>query len=151
MKLIQPWLTFAARIILGATLFAAGWIKLFNTYEAKASVRAYDVLPVSVANALGMLLPPLEIALALLLIIGIWSKQIALLSTLLMVIFVVAISQAWIRGLPINCGCFGNGGVTADGKVHNWTYLSEILRDLGLILCGVYIYFKPIGKLALDK
>ena len=151
MKLIQPWLSFAARIILGATLFAAGWIKLFNTYEAKASVRAYDVLPVSVANALGMLLPPLEIALALLLIVGIWSKQIALLSTLLMVIFVVAISQAWIRGLPINCGCFGNGGVTADGKVHNWTYLSEILRDLGLILCGVYIYFKPIGKLALDK
>ena len=151
MKLIQPWLTFAARIILGATLFAAGWIKLFNTYEAKASVRAYDVLPVSVANALGMLLPPLEIALALLLIVGIWSKQIALLSTLLMVIFVVAISQAWIRGLPINCGCFGNGGVTADGKVHNWTYLTEILRDLGLILCGVYIYFKPIGKLALDK
>lgn len=151
MKSLQPWLTLMARLILGATLFAAGWIKLFNSYEAKASVRAYDVLPISLANILGMVLPPLEIALALLLILGIWSKKIALISTLLMVLFVIAIAQAWIRRLPINCGCFGNGGITADGKVHDWTYFSEILRDLGLIICGIYIYYKPIGKFALDK
>ena len=75
----------------------------------------------------------------------------ALIGTGLMIIFVIAISQAWIRGLPINCGCFGNGGLTADGKVNHWTYFSEILRDLGLIVCGIYIYRNPVGKLALDK
>ena len=75
----------------------------------------------------------------------------ALAATVLMAIFVFAIAQAWTRGLPINCGCFGNGGVTADGKVHHWTYFSEILRDIGLILCGIYIYRNPIGKFALDR
>ena len=46
MNKLQPWVNLLARIILGATLFAAGWIKLFNSFEAKASVRAYDLLPV---------------------------------------------------------------------------------------------------------
>jgi uncharacterized membrane protein YphA (DoxX/SURF4 family) len=151
MKKFQPWFTLGARLILGLTLLVAGWIKLFNSYEAKASVRAYDLLPVGVANLLGTILPPLEIALALLLIVGIWMRRTSILTTALMAIFVIAIGQAWVRGLPINCGCFGNGGVTADGKVHNWTYLSEILRDLGLIACGIYIYRNPVGKFALDK
>ena len=111
----------------------------------------FRILPVSIANILGTFLPTFEIALALIIIIGLWSERAALTGTILMVVFVIAISQAWARGLPINCGCFGNGGVTADGKVHNWTYLSEILRDLGLIACGFYIYRFPIGKLALDK
>jgi uncharacterized membrane protein YphA (DoxX/SURF4 family) len=151
MKKVEPWASLIARLILGGTLLAAGWIKLFNSYEAKASVRAYEILPVSLANLLGTFLPSFEIAIAILLIVGIWTKRIALTATILMVIFVIAIAQAWARGLPINCGCFGNGGVTADGKVNNWTYFSEILRDLGLILCGIYIYLKPIGKFGLDK
>ena len=151
MNKLQPWVNLLARIILGATLFAAGWIKLFNSFEAKASVRAYDLLPVDLANLLGSILPSFEIALAALIIIGIWPKGTALTGVILMSIFVIAISQAWARGLPINCGCFGNGGLTADGKVHNWTYLSEILRDLGLILCGIYIYRYPVGRFTLDK
>jgi len=151
MKIVQPWITLLARLILGGTLFAAGWIKLFNSYEAKASVRAYELLPVGLANILGSILPPLEIGFALFLILGIWSRKMALAATVLMAIFVFAIAQAWTRGLPINCGCFGNGGVTADGKVHHWTYFSEILRDIGLILCGIYIYRNPIGKFALDR
>ena len=148
---LKPWLTLIARAILGGTLLAAGWIKLFNSFEAKASVRAYDLLPVPLANILGTILPGFEILVAIFILIGLWTKKSVLVGTLLMVIFVIAISQAWARGLPINCGCFGNGGLTSDGKVHNWTYLSEILRDLGLIVCGIYIYLNPIGKFALDK
>jgi uncharacterized membrane protein YphA (DoxX/SURF4 family) len=151
LKKFQPWITLLFRLILGGVLVAAGWLKVFNTYESKASVRAYDLLPVGAANLLGTVLPSLEIGLGLLIILGIWSRMMALIGTGLMIIFVIAISQAWIRGLPINCGCFGNGGITADGKVNNWTYFSEILRDLGLIVCGIYIYRNPVGKLALDK
>lgn len=151
MTKFQPWITFICRLILGGVLLAAGWLKLFNSYESKASVRAYDLLPIPLANFLGTILPTLEIGLALLIILGIWSKRVALAGTVLMVIFVIAISQAWARGLPINCGCFGNGGITADGKVNHWTYFSEVLRDIGLIICGIYIYRNPIGKFALDK
>ena len=58
---LKPWLTLIARAILGGTLLAAGWIKLFNSFEAKASVRAYDLLPVPLANILGTILPGISL------------------------------------------------------------------------------------------
>jgi uncharacterized membrane protein YphA (DoxX/SURF4 family) len=147
---LQPWLTLLARLILGGVLLAAGWIKAMKPSEAAASVRVYEVLPVNIANTFGYILPWVEIGIALLLIIGIWSRWTSVAAGTLMFLFVIAITQAWARKLPINCGCFGNGGITADGKVHPWTYATEIIRDLGLILLSIFITYFPGGKFALD-
>ena len=147
----QVWLTLLARLVLGGVLLAAGWIKAIAPNEAQASVRVYEVLPTSVANSFGLVLPWLEIGVALLLIVGIWVKWSGLAGGALMLLFIIAISQAWARKLPINCGCFGNGGITADGKVHPWVYATEIMRDLGLTLCAGYLYAFPRGKFGLDE
>ena len=50
-------------------------------------------------------------------------------STLLMVAFIVGISQAWARGLTIDCGCFGGGGQIGAAETQ---YPQEIARDVGL-------------------
>ena len=115
---VQQWLTLVARLILGGVLLAAGWIKAMSPSEAQSSVRVYEILPTSLANTFGLILPWLEIGGALLLILGIWVKWSGIGAGALMALFIVAIASAWIRKLPINCGCFGNGGITADGKVH---------------------------------
>jgi uncharacterized membrane protein YphA (DoxX/SURF4 family) len=151
MKKLQPWLTLAARIILGATLLAAGILKIKHPLEAASSVRVYKLLPVSLANILGYSLPPIEIGLAIFLLVGIWVKRVGAISGILMVVFIIAVGQAWARKLAINCGCFGNGGVTADGKVHPLTYLTEIIRDIGLAALAYYLYRYPHGKLSIDK
>jgi uncharacterized membrane protein YphA (DoxX/SURF4 family) len=119
--------------------------------EAQSSVRVYEVLPVHLANIFGLILPWFEIGLGALLVLGIWVKWAGFASGALMLLFIIAISQAWVRKLPINCGCFGNGGITADGKVHPWIYATEILRDTGLVLCGAYLWRLPQGRLGLDK
>ena len=146
----QPWFTFLARLTLAGVLLAAGWIKAMKPHEAAASVRVYEVLPVNIANSFGYILPWIEIGIALLLIVGIWARWSSIAAGTLMVLFVIAISQAWVRKLTINCGCFGNGGITADGKVHPWTYATEIIRDIGLILLSIFITYFPSGKFALD-
>lgn len=151
MKGYQSWITLLGRLILGGTLLAAGSLKIGNPHDAAASVRVYELLPVSLANTLGYSLPWIEIGLALFLIFGIWVRQVAITSGALMAIFIVAIGQAWIRKLPINCGCFGNGGITADGKVHGLTYFTEIVRDFALVAIAYYLYRFPQGKLGLDK
>ena len=151
MKTYQPWLTLLARLVLGGTLLAAGLLKIKNPSEAAASVRVYKMLPVAIANILGYSLPWIEIGIALLLIVGIALKKSALAGGILMAMFIIAIGQAWARGLPINCGCFGNGGVTADGKVHALTYFTEIVRDIGLVILSGFLYRFPQGKLGLDK
>ena len=109
------------------------------------------MLPVALANILGYSLPWIEIGVALLLILGVSVKKISLVSVVLMVMFIIAVGQAWARGLPINCGCFGNGGITTDGKVHALTYFTEIARDLGLLILAIYAYRFPQGKFGLDK
>ncbi|MEJ0014768.1 MAG: MauE/DoxX family redox-associated membrane protein [Actinomycetota bacterium] len=148
---IQSWLTLLGRLVLGGVLFAAGYLKAKNPTEATASVRVYKLLPVSIANIFGYALPWIEIGIALLLIVGIWVKLSSILGGGLMVLFIFAVGQAWARKLAINCGCFGNGGLSADGKVHAGVYLTEILRDIGLTLIAGYLYRFPHGKFGLDK
>ena len=148
---ILPWLTLIGRLIMGGVLLAAGYLKAKNPSAAAGSVRVYEILPTGLANSLGYALPWIEIGVGLFLVIGIWVKRAAIAGGVLMFIFIVAIGQAWARKLAINCGCFGNGGISADGKVHPAVYLTEILRDFGLTIVAGYLYRFPHGKFGLDK
>ena len=112
------------------------------------AVRAYEMLPVSLANIVGIILPFFEIALGLLLIVGAATRISATLATLLMFVFVIGISQAWARGLSIDCGCFGGGGQVEPGTAN---YLTPLLRDAGLVALGIYLFRYPRSKFALDK
>ena len=101
------WFGLLSRLILGGVLFAAGWLKIFTPAKSQMAVRAYEVLPISIANFLGIALPWLEVGLGVLLILGIAVRISAIFGGGLMVLFIAAISQAWARGLSIDCGCFG--------------------------------------------
>ena len=147
-KLIQPWLTLLARLILGGVLLAAGGLKIGNLQKSAMSVRAYELLPIDLANFFGYVLPWIEIGMGLLLIVGAVVSIMGLLGALIMLAFVVAIAQAWARGLSIDCGCFGGGGEIDPRETK---YLSTILRDLGFFLLGVYLYYFPKGRFGLDK
>ena len=148
MKKYLPWIGLVARLVLGGVLLIAGYLKAFTIDKSQMAVRAYEVLPISLANFLGIILPWLEIGAVLLLILGFAVRYSAIFGTALMLIFVIAISQAWARGLSIDCGCFGGGGKVAPGETK---YLSEILRDLGLAALGVYLIRYPKTRFALEK
>jgi Methylamine utilisation protein MauE len=60
------------------------------------------------ALLLARVLPWLEVALGLLLISGIALRWVGSLTTVLLVVFMYALARAAIKGLAINCGCFGN-------------------------------------------
>jgi uncharacterized membrane protein YphA (DoxX/SURF4 family) len=147
-KTYQPWLTLLSRLILGGVLFAAGALKVGNLQKSAMAVRAYEMLPVELANFLGYALPWIEIGIGLLLIVGASVKICGLLGAFTMLAFIIAIAQAWARGLSIDCGCFGGGG-TIDPE--ETKYLSEIIRDIGLLAMGVFLYYFPKGKLSLDR
>jgi uncharacterized membrane protein YphA (DoxX/SURF4 family) len=147
-KTFQPWLTLLFRLILGGVLLAAGALKIGNLQKSAMAVRAYEILPVDLANFLGYALPWIEIGMGLLLIVGASVKICGLLGALTMLAFIIAIAQAWARGLSIDCGCFGGGG-TIDPE--DTKYLSEIIRDIGLLTMGVFLYYYPKGKLSLDR
>ena len=147
-KVAQPWLTLLARLILGVVLLVAGTLKVPNLPKSAMAVRAYEMLPIPIANFLGYTLPWIEIGLGLLLIVGVTVKISGALGALTMLAFIIAIAQAWARGLSIDCGCFGGGG-TIDPE--DTKYLSEIIRDIGLMGLGIFLYLYPKGRFAIEK
>lgn len=148
MKRFQGWIGLLARLVLGGVLLAAGLLKYQHLDKSQMAVRAYELLPISLANILGIFLPFIEIAVGILLIIGAAVRISAVIGGILMFAFIIGISQAWARGLSIDCGCFGGGGQVAPGTAN---YLPELLRDGGLALLAVYLFRYPQSKFALDR
>lgn len=145
---LQPWFGLVARLILGGVLFAAGYLKVGTPDKSQMAVRAYEMLPISIANLLGLILPFVEVVIGALLILGSLTRFMAVLGGFTMIVFIIAIAQAWARGLNIDCGCFGGGGSVAPGETK---YLQEILRDIGLVFLAAYLIRYPSTKFSLDK
>ena len=149
----QGILTLISRLVVGGVLLIAGGLKAFVPAEAASAVSAYKILPTQIAHIVGYALPWFEIAIALLLIIGISIRMAAIVAGGIMILFIGAIASVWVRGLLIDCGCFGGGGVIDPSKaaaVHR-TYALEIARDCGLALMSLYLYFFPYGLLSVEK
>ena len=149
----QGFLTLFARLLLGGMLLVAGGLKAFVPAEAASAVAAYKILPNQLAHIVGYALPWLEIAVGLLLIIGISIRMAAVIAGGIMLLFIGAIISVWARGMLIDCGCFGGGGAIDPSKaaqVHR-TYALEIARDTGLALMALYLYFFPYGLLSVEK
>lgn len=142
------WFGLFARLTLGGVIFVAGALKVTTPYKAAAAMRAYELLPIGIANVFGVALPWFEVGLGALLILGVATRLSALFAGSLMILFILAISSAWARGLSIDCGCFGGGGQVEPGEAK---YLQEIIRDFGLALLGAYLYWRPHTKWALES
>ena len=145
---LQPWIGLVCRLTLGGVLFVAGYLKVDKLEVSQMAVRSYELLPIPIANFLGQTLPFFEVVIGLLLIVGAATRAVAALGGFTMFIFIIAIAQAWARGLNIDCGCFGGGGAVAPGETR---YLQEILRDAGLVAMALFLIRYPISKFSIDK
>ncbi|MDE9366011.1 DoxX family membrane protein [Luteipulveratus sp. YIM 133132] len=144
----RDWVGLVARLLLGGVLLVAGLLKITALGTSRTATRAYDLMPVDVANFIGTLLPMLEIVLGVLIIAGLLTRGAARLGGLLMLAFIGGITSAWARGLTIDCGCFGGGGSVGENQTK---YLQEILRDAGLALCAAWLVVRPQSRWSLDR
>src|SRR5450759_5185221 len=99
-----------ARLILGVVLIVAGALKVTSPAVSARAVNAFQILPYEVARYVGYALPVVEIVVGVLLVTGLFTRLSAVVGGLLMLAFLVGIISAWVRGLNIDCGCFGGGG-----------------------------------------
>jgi uncharacterized membrane protein YphA (DoxX/SURF4 family) len=137
-----------ARLFLGVVLIWAGASKVGHPLTAQRAVQAYEIFPDALANTIGLALPFLEIILGVLLVLGLFTRPVAIVSTLLMVAFIIGIAQAWARGLTIDCGCFGGGGEIG---AKSTTYPLDIARDTAFALAGAWLWWRPRTLASLDR
>jgi uncharacterized membrane protein YphA (DoxX/SURF4 family) len=137
-----------ARLGLGAVLIYAGAVKIPRPLTSERAVQAYEIFPMDLAGYIGIALPYLEVVLGVLLVLGLFTRVTAAVSTLLMVAFIIGISQAWARGLTIDCGCFGGGGQIGAEETK---YPQEIARDAAFALAGAWLWWRPRSLASLDR
>lgn len=145
---VSAWVSTVARLVLAGVLLAAGGLKAIDPQASVAAVRAYEVLPPDAETMVGWGLPFLEIAVGLLLVAGVATRIVAAATALLFIVFITAVASVGLRGLSIDCGCFGGGGTVAPGQT---AYTGEILRDTTLLLLALWLIWHPTSKLALDS
>lgn len=144
---IRPWVGTVARVALGAIWIWAAWSKLANPRGFVQTVRAFDATPEWLSKAIGYGLPVLEVCIGALLVLGIVTRAAAIVSGLLLFVFLIGLAQASARGIKLECGCFGGGGTTV-GSTH---YTLDILRDVGLIVVSAYLVIWPVTRFSVDE
>jgi putative oxidoreductase len=100
--------TWIARLILGGVFGYAAVLKLLDPSAFATDIGHFHILPHPATLALAVYLPWLELVCAVAVIVR-WRERAALLMlTLLCGVFVAALASAAIRGLDLDCGCFGH-------------------------------------------
>ena len=141
----RRWVGLVVRVFLGAIWIWAAWEKLSRPRDFLLAVRAYDATPEWLSKAIAYGLPVLEFSLGVLLILGVVVRLAAMVSGVLFVVFLVGIVQAAARGLQLECGCFGGGGLSDKTQ-----YTVDILRDIGLLILAVYLVIWSLTALSVD-
>jgi uncharacterized membrane protein YphA (DoxX/SURF4 family) len=138
------------RLTLGVVLVIAGGLKIGDLDQSVRAVKAYRLLDPAVAEFVGFILPPLEIVVGVLLILGIFVRAAAVITAGLMVAFIVGIASVWVRGISIACGCFNEGG-ELEGPLNPYEYAREIFRDVVFLAMAAWLIIRPRTALALQR
>ncbi len=135
------------RLGLAAVFLTSGALKVVDPAQTRIAVRAYELLPPDLVGPVATALPLVELTLGTLLLVGAFTRWVALASAVLLVVLMTAVAQAWARGLSIDCGCFGGGGAVAQGSTH---YPQELARDAATVLLALGLLVRPRTALSLD-
>lgn len=124
------------RLVFGFLFLYACYDKILYPARFAVAVDNYRMLPKVLVNLMAVCLPWLELAIGLLLITGPLVEEAAFISALLCLMFLMALSQALVRGLDISCGCF-----VQDTGVSSKISPLLVFRDMALISGSLWIMF----------
>jgi len=113
-------LVLVCRLVVGVVFIFASLDKLQNPDAFALVIHHYRLVPYSLLHPFAMLLPMLELIVGLALVLGVRQRGAALLSILMNLMFIAALSSALYRGLDISCGCFHTDGGHGVGLTLLW-------------------------------
>jgi uncharacterized membrane protein YphA (DoxX/SURF4 family) len=133
------------RWAVGLIFIYASMDKLLHPSAFAVAVYNYKILPGGLINLVAITLPWLELVCGILLIMGLFPRAAALIPSLLLVVFFLALSISLYRGIDISCGCF-TVSTTAD-KIG----ISYMVRDLLVFAMSIQILFFDRNVLSIER
>ena len=105
MNSLDRYLIVITRIILGAVFLWASFGKILEPGDFARSISNYHIFPFGIENIVALILPWLELLIGMGLILGIMVDGSVQISAILLIMFILMIGQAMLRGFNIECGC----------------------------------------------
>lgn len=99
--------TLVVRLALAAVFLSAGAAKFADANGLAAAIANYRVLPDALVVALAGILPVIELLVGVALLAGPCVQGAGLLGAMMLGTFAAAMAQAKLRGIDLDCGCFG--------------------------------------------
>jgi len=140
----NPYVGLVFRWFLGIIMIYAGWNKLFDMANLATAIERYRIIPSETVNLFAIILPPIEIIAGVGLILGVLLEGALTITTVLLAVFLIAIESAILRGLDIDCGCFGTSDAERVG-------IAVLIRDVFLFLTVIPIWMAGNQILSLDN
>ncbi|PIE17518.1 MAG: DoxX family protein [Proteobacteria bacterium] len=140
----HAWLALPVRVYLGVVFLLACWHKIQDPAVFALDVATYQFLPLELINLFALVLPMVELVAGVMLITGLRSRAAALLVTLMMVAFIIALSAALAKDLQLSCGCFASAAAGEEDAISGMT----LLRDSVWLAMSIYVLVfdhRPIG------
>jgi uncharacterized membrane protein YphA (DoxX/SURF4 family) len=119
------------RLGLAAVFIGAAVPKIQAPDLFALNIHNYQMLPAWAVNVSAVILPWLELLIGVGLAVGVWSRACAATMAALMLVFMVALATAAVRGLSIACGCFDVGEEAGQSSL-----LWAALRDLAFLVAA---------------
>lgn len=136
-------LKISARLVVSLIFIFFAMDKIANPAQFAKEINNYKILPEILINISAIILPWIELFIGFLLLLGAKVKPAAIITGGLLIVFIIAVSIAMIKGLNINCGCSSS----APQKVG----LPKIIENVSLTILCVYLYFFPESKFSLES
>ena len=105
------------RLGLGALFIYAAFTKVGDLRKFAEEIANYRVLPAALVPASAAMMPGVELVAGALLCLNWLVRPAAALLSALLAVFIVALSQALLRGINLECGCFGGPELATWGTV----------------------------------
>jgi uncharacterized membrane protein YphA (DoxX/SURF4 family) len=129
------------RLILGGIFIYASLDKIAHPEQFAKIVYNYKILPHSLINIFAIILPWVELLCGIFVITGIFVESSSAILSMFLVVFIIALSVNFLRGLDINCGCFSTD---PKGKEEGAILL---IRDLVLLVIGIQMFLSNFRRL----
>ena len=138
MSKIHPVFILLMRFILGFIFIYASYEKILDPGKFARDISNYHVVPFGLENTVAIILPWLELFIGLGIITGVYINANVFISGGLLILFIILIAQAMIRGFNIDCGC----GLK-EGEIVGW---SKIIENT-LFFASCYIIYKSKSRI----
>lgn len=135
--LSNKYLLIILRLIVGGFFVYASLDKLINQELFARAIYNYKIIPDIFINVSAIIIPYLELFSGIFLIFGIFKRGSSLIITILLIVFIILLSQAYARGLDISCGCFSLETVSEKSDI-----LQRIIEDILLLTASIIIFIK---------